>query len=112
MTTAATGRSCPGCGATLAPCHTLIEYRSTGGRLREFAECPTCGRVDHPTCPTASGAQRAPPESDDRPPIDLRWGYDDEAAPSEVTVYEPGPDRVTRWMTVDVDHACDIAACR
>ena len=52
-----------------------------------------------------------PPEPDDGSlGVDLVHALDDESAPRTVTVYPRDPDDVTTtWLTVDVEHAVDLA---
>lgn len=105
------GRRCPACDSVLASRHTLIEYRLADGRRREFAECPSCGRVDHPR----TGAHRV----DDGPgtparhsrPV-LRSAVEDEETPRSVTVFDPEQDPRTHWLAVELDDTCDTAAWR
>lgn len=44
------------------------------------------------------------------PAFELRWRFDDEDAPTEVTVFSPadGADVTTAWLTMDVDHAVRV----
>lgn len=48
MPRATTLGTCPNCGEPIARDYLLIEYESDG-RPAEFAECPDCRRVVHPS---------------------------------------------------------------
>lgn len=39
--------------------------------------------------------------SAEHPRHTLRWAYDDEEHPTEVTVFDPGADITTHWITID-----------
>jgi hypothetical protein len=46
----------------------------------------------------------------DRASVDLVSAVDDEADPTQLTVYSDRDDEITtHWITVDLDHAVDLA---
>jgi hypothetical protein len=48
--------------------------------------------------------------TDDGTPAGIEAAYDDPEAPSELTLFTADTDRVaTRWLTVDIEHAVDLA---
>ncbi|WP_168215962.1 DUF7837 family putative zinc-binding protein [Halorussus ruber] len=48
MSSASTLGSCPNCGGAITREYVLIEYESKG-RPAQFAECPDCRDVVHPS---------------------------------------------------------------
>lgn len=104
MTTPHSVGRCPACGAAVYSQHTLIEYRTAAGQPRSFAECPACTRVDHPTL--SMHTDDSHPE--DHPPGTLSWAVDDEADPSELTIFEPQAELTTHWITMDTESVCDL----
>ena len=47
---------------------------------------------------------------EDLPRFELDFGVDDRREPAEVTIYDPFADDVTtRWLTVDLGSAVDLA---
>lgn len=41
-------------------------------------------------------------------PVTLAWAFDDQDAPTELTIFDPGVDITTRWITIDADHVRDL----
>lgn len=51
-----------------------------------------------------------PEPADELLGVDLLYAVDDESDPRSVTVYPRDPDDVTTtWLTMDVEHAVDLA---
>ncbi len=46
--------------------------------------------------------------SEEHPTGTLSWALDDEDAPSEITVFDPGHDITTHWITIKKDYVCDL----
>lgn len=46
------------------------------------------------------------------PAFDLSYSLDDHTRPSEVTIFEHGPDIDVRWLTVDKRAAIPLEDCR
>lgn len=48
------------------------------------------------------------------PEFELAYRYDDDEAPTEVTVFPSrfGDDLATHWLTVDIDHAVPLDRAR
>lgn len=38
----------------------------------------------------------------------LSWAFDDEDAPSEITVFDPQNEITTHWITIDKEYVCDL----
>ena len=53
-------------------------------------------------------------ELDELPEFELCFLFDDQDAPTEVTIFQPGVDErsATRWLTIDSDHAVDLEQIR
>ncbi len=48
--------------------------------------------------------------TDDGSAAGIEAAYDDPEEPSELTLFTTDPERVaTRWLTVDIEHAVDLA---
>lgn len=44
------------------------------------------------------------------PAFDLSCAFDDKENPTQVTIYSEADDeRTTRWISIDVEHAIDVA---
>ena len=38
----------------------------------------------------------------------LSWAFDDEDAPTEITIFDPQNEITTRWIAIDKDYVCDL----
>lgn len=49
---------------------------------------------------------------DEWPTFDLRYQFDDEDDPAEVTVFVDEPDNTTAWVTADIETAVSLGDVR
>jgi hypothetical protein len=54
----------------------------------------------------------APTETARGPAFALEWLRDEDGDPPTVTVFAPGEDQVTEWLTVDEAHAMPVEETR
>ncbi|GAB6861185.1 hypothetical protein ACFR97_14045 [Haloplanus litoreus] len=62
-------------------------------------------------CPTFLAAtQTHDHESrpENRPAITLAWAFNDQDAPSEITIFDPQNEITTHWITIDKDYVYDL----
>lgn len=57
-----------------------------------------------------------PTHDHNSPPTDppsgiLSWAFDDEDAPTEITIFDPQKESTTHWITSDRDDVCALAEC-
>jgi hypothetical protein len=79
------------------------------GPANVLAERPACTHVAHPTATPSMHTHDPHPEALSH--STLSWAFDDEDAPTELTIFDPENEITTRWITIDKDYTYTLSEC-